>query len=247
MSTRSPVNPRRLLAITACCMALLAAPAHAERVWPKLTPPAGARTWSAGDAIDANGLPMRVGGFVSDRSLSEVTRFVRHVLGGPVVANHRGDRLILGRAEGGFYLTVQLEPAGGGTRALVAVTDLQSAAHGREQARAVAQRWLQRLPAGSRVLSHTAARDGGRLWSQWVYGNGASAALNGQALKALLHQDGLRLEHESAAGPTPGAAPGARLMLFKGAGREATAVIGRLPDGRASVVLSTVTALETME
>ncbi len=241
------MHPLHALVLAWCGAALLAAPAHAERAWPSVEPPAGARAWSVGDALELNGLPMRIRGFVSDRSLNEVARFVRQGLGAPVVESRLGERLILGRADGGFYLTVQLERLDGGTRALVAVTDLESAARPRERREAIAQRWLQRLPAGSRLLSHSASRDGARLSSQLVYGNGASPALNGQALVALMREDGLRLERESVADPMSHAAPGGRLMLFKGAGKEATAVIGRLPDGRASVVLSTVTALEAMK
>ena len=52
----------------------------------------------------------------------------------------------------------------------------------------------------------------------------------------------------------PGAAPRCgysahtanRVLLFKGGGKEVTAVIVRLPDGRTSVVLNTVTTMETM-
>ena len=137
---------------------------------------------------------------------------------------------------------MQLESVAGGTRALVAVSDLESAARYREQAQRPTQAWLQRLPADSRILSQTVSRDGKRLSSQLVYSNGAGGALNGRALTALMQEDGLQLQHDA----TTGTASDGRVMWFKGVGKEATAVIGRLPDGRSSVVLNTVTALEVM-
>lgn len=223
---------------TACCGAallLLSAPARAERAWPQLALPADAQAWPVGEHFSANGVPLRVRGFLSARPLDALVREMRQTLGEPVVESRVGDKRILGRAEAGFYLTVQLEPAAGGTRALVAVADLETARRQRSSTQAFTQRWLQRLPAGSQILSHSSARDGERLSTQLVYRNGASAALNGQALTTVLAQDGLEPARDADAG-------GERVLLFKGPGQEASAVIVRLPDGQSSVVLNTVSA-----
>ncbi len=247
MNTRPSTHKVRHLAVAiGGCAVLLGVPARAERVWPGIDLPAHAQNWSLGDALEVGGVPMRIRGFLSDRPRDEVARSLRQGLGRPMVESRVGDKLILGRADGGFYLTVQLESVAGGTRAWVAVSDLESATRHRERAQSHAQAWLQRLPADSRILSQTASRDGQRLSSQLVYSNGAGAALNGRALTALMQEDGLLLQHEAAADAAPHVAPDGRVMWFKGAGKEATAVIGRLPGGRSSVVLNTVTALETM-
>lgn len=243
MSTRLSTHKARHLAVAIGGWAvLLGVPARAERAWPVVDLPAHAQNWSVGDALEVGGVPMRIRGFLSDRPRDEVARSLRQSLGRPMVESRLGDKLILGRADGGFYLTVQLESVAGGTRALVAVSDLESAARHREQAQRPTQAWLQRLPADSRILSQTVSHDGKRLSSQLVYSNGAGGALNGRALTALMQEDGLQLQHDA----TTGTASDGRVMWFKGVGKEATAVIGRLPDGRSSVVLNTVTALEVM-
>lgn len=248
MSATPSMHPVRCLAVAWSCMALLAAPAQAERAWPSVELPTHARSWSVGDGLEVNGMPMRIRGFVSDRPLGEVARVLRQGLGAPVVENHRGDQLIMGHADRGFFTTVQLERVSGGTRGLVAVADLEGAVRGREQAQRQAQRWLRRLPPDSSILSQTSSRDGPRLSSQLVFSNGAGGALNSQALTALMRQDGLRLEHEAMADTAMDTAmdtaPQARVLWFKGVGQEATAVIGRLPDGRVRVVLNTVKRLE---
>ena len=228
---------------TACCggaVLLLSAPARAERAWPQLALPADAQAWPVGEHFSANGVPLRVRGFLSARPLDALVREMRQRLGEPVVESRVGGQRILGRAEAGFYLTVQLAPVAGGTRALVAVADLDTARRQRAATQALAQRWLQRLPAGSQILSHSRARDGARLSTQLVYRNGASAALNAQALTATLAQDGLAPESGAHAG-------GERVLLFKGPGQEASAVIGRLPGGQSSVVLNTVSAARAEE
>lgn len=236
-------SPTLALALASGCAALLVCAAAraqgTERAWPSLDLPADAQAWTVGERFSAQGVPLRVRGFLSARPLAEVARDMRLRLGEPVVLSRVGEQTILGRAQAGFYLTVQLAPVAGGTRALVAVADLQTAHRQRAATQAHTQRWLRRLPAGSQILSHSSARDGARLSTQLVYRNGASAALNAQAIEQLLAQDGLVLQRSvDAAGVVP-AAPGERVLLFQGRGQEASAVIVRLPDGQSSVVLST--------
>jgi hypothetical protein len=237
MSARPFLTRWRPLATACCCGAalLMSAPARAERAWPQLALPADAQAWSVGEQFSANGVPLRVRGFLSPRPLDALVREMRQQLGEPVVHSRVGNKVILGRAEAGFYLTLQLEPVAGGTRALLAVADLETARRQRPATQAFTQRWLQRLPAGSQILSHSSARDGALRSTQLVYRNGASAALNSQALAAVLAQDGLEPARDADTG-------GDRVLLFKGPGQEASAVIVRLPDGQSSVVLNTVSA-----
>ncbi len=243
--------PALVLPVAAVCASLLMAPALAQRAWPTLPMPDDAQTFTAGDELGVNGIPMRIRGFLSARPAHELAQWFRSSLSGTVVESRIGDKLILGQAKGAFYVTVQLEQVAGGTRGLVSTTDFKSAAERREQTQEHKQRWLQRLPAGSRILSHVGTQDDRRLSSQLVYSNGTSEAFNVEALKALMREDGLRLQHE--AGGDSGrysngdsALAASRVLFFQGDGKEATAVIVRLPDGRASVVLNTVTTMETM-
>lgn len=237
----------------AVCTSLLAAPAPAlaQRAWPSVALPGDAQVFSAGEELGVNGTPMRIRGFLSTRSTRDVAEWFRSSLGGTVVENRVGPKLILGQARGDFYVTVQLEPVAGGTRGLVATSDLKTAVEQREQTQADTQRWLLRLPAGSRILSRVGSQDGARLSSQLVYSNGVGEDRNGEVLRDVMREEGLRLEREAVGGSQGkdgdnGAPAAGRVLFFKGGGKEATAVISRLPDGRTSVVLNTVTTLETL-
>lgn len=234
---------RRLVDCLVAASCALAASAWAQRAWPTVALPEDARPFAIGDELGVNGMPTRIRGFLSARPVGDVTRAMRAGLGGAVVESHRGEKVILGQPRGDFYVTVQLEAVQGGTRALVSTTDLKASAQQREQTQADTRRWLQRLPAGSRVLSQVGARDGERFSSQLIYSNGASDAVNGEALKSLMQEDGLRFEREAEV-PAKAESPGARVLLFKGPAKEATAVIGRLADGSASIVLNTVTTMQ---
>jgi hypothetical protein len=228
------MNARRCTVLLCLC-AGAALPVRAERAWPTLALPADAQVWAVGEQLSANGVPMRVRGFLSPRPPAELARRLREGLGEATVQSRLGDRLILGRAERGFYLTVLLDAVPGGTRALVAVADLQTALRERGRTQSQARRWRERLPAGSQLLSHTQARDGARWSTQIVYRNGVSAERNAQALTAWLLQDGLEPQptlHDPASG--------AQVLLFQGRGQEASAVITRGPRGQAQVVLNTV-------
>ena len=67
---------------------------------------------------------MQVRGFVSPEPVAELAARFRASLGSPLVTSQHGGKTILGQARGGYYLTVQLETAGSGTRGLVAQTDV---------------------------------------------------------------------------------------------------------------------------
>lgn len=220
--------------------ALLGTPARAEHRWPEPAWPAAVSRWPIVDEVELNGVPLRVQGLRTTLSADALAAALRRGLGGAVVEGRQGPQRLLGHAQGGFYTTVQIvggETAAGGARALLVTADLARGAAQREPQRALVQRWLQRLPPGSRVLSHTRARDGGRWSTQLVYSNGLSEALNTRALGTAMEALGMAPRLRSANG---------RVLLFEGRGREAMAVIGRLPDGRASVVLATVNPPEPL-
>src|SRR3989442_6030678 len=84
------------------------------QAWPTVALPEDARAFSVGEQIVANGTPMRVQVFISNRSPAEVAAWFRHSLGEPIVENKVQDKLVLGRQAGDFYETVQLETSAGG-------------------------------------------------------------------------------------------------------------------------------------
>ena len=238
-------------ALLACLWAANAAVAAA---WPQIAMPPGVRTFTVGEQIAANGLPMRVQGFVvKDMEVAALADWFRRSLGQPLVEDRLGNKLILGRAQEGYYLSVQLEAAGpdgrGGSRGLLAVSDLLALNQGRDSYEAKLQRWMQRWPSGSQVISRTSSTDRGRAALHVVLQNGHSESLNREALIDVMKQDGFALAREASAEAAltrqAQALPyGGKAYFFNGNGKEAIATIARDGQGHTTVVLNTSATLE---
>ena len=194
---------------------------------------------------------MRLRGFVSALSVRDIADGFRQSLGKPLVENTLGNKLVLGRAQGEHYLSVQIEPARAGSRGIVAVTDLQAAHANRSAAQASRERWLARLPPGSRLISQMESQDAGRLSLHIVFTNSQDEALNRDRLVSVLTDEGLALEREGSPDPRaamrrPDGFAESRLLFFKGVSKEAMATVYRQGAGQTTVVLNISTSLERM-
>ena len=233
------------------CATLLALPVHADG-WPTVSVPKGLTTFDIGQQVSVNGLPMQLRGFVSARAARELADAFRHSLGKPLVEHMLGGKLVLGRREGEHYLSVQIESvANGGSRGIVAVTHLKAAYDNQAPTHDNMQRWLVRLPAGSRLLSQMESEDAGKLSRHLIISNSQDEALNRDHLVSLLAEEGLRLEREGApdvqsAARMNDSLAASRLLFFKGADKEAIATLRRDGDGQTTVVLNIITSLERM-
>ncbi len=244
---------RRLLPVlAACALALAGACAQARNDWPKVALPDDAKVFPIGEQVAVNGMPMRMQGFVSKASPAESAAWFRRSLGKPLVENTVGKKLVLGRAQGPYYISVQLEalgPSHPGTRALVAVSDLTAAYERRDDTKAASERLLARLPAGTHLVSKMSSGDGGKSASYVVLTNSFELALNRERLIGMLREDGYALEREALADTPPGqpsqvGLDAGKTLFFKGAGKEAIAVISRDLSGKTTLVLNTVTFME---
>lgn len=223
--------------------------AAAQERWPGVIFPKAARPFHIGEQLTANGLPMHLQGFVSDSSPAELLQDFRQSLGKPLVESVASGKRILGRAEGRYYLTVQIESAGSGSKGLVAITDLKGMHESRIESQDQDSRWLRRLPSGSTIASRMASADGGKSAGHLVIVNGHGESLNRDALVSLMGDDGFRLERETtqddnaAAGMRSHLSNG-KVLFFKGEGKDAMAVIVRDAQGRSSIVLNIIAAIE---
>lgn len=237
-------SPLRQLAILLASLSMAThASAHNDLAWPKIPLPDHVDMFEVGKEIVVNGMPMRVQGFVAQATPAEVAASMRKLLGSPLVEDHLGATLVLGRSQGLHYITVQLAPLGTGTRALIAITT--PSANMQDQANAVAdRRLLAALPAGSTLVNHTSSVDGAVRAEQTAVVNSHGIDINGKYLKRMLHAEGFTLEREARA--MPGAQGykstlrDTRMMFFKRAGTEAVAVIARDDKGQSVVVLNRV-------
>lgn len=240
----------------ACALLLLACgTAAAQPVWPAVNLPSDAAVFPVGGQMMVGGLPVRMQSFLLRKSPVEAADWFRRSLGKPLMEDMVGDKLVLGRGEGRFYISVQLEVAsadGKSTRGTVAVSDLQEAAEKRDSTKALNDRLLSRLPGGTKLLSQMSSNDLGKLSSYVVAENGHSETLNRDRLVETMRADGYALEREGrldepAAKALPDPMRRGRTLFFKGAGKEALAVIRASGNGNTSIVLNTVTTMERVK
>jgi hypothetical protein len=237
----------------AVCAAVSGAPGNSVSDWPDTALPPGAEPYAIGEQLNVNGLPMRLRGFSTTSSPALTAAWFRDHLPRPLMENRAGDRLVLGRASGNYYITVQLSPQGAGTNGLVAVTDVRASLGGRATTRAANDKLLSALPSGTQVLNSMTSIDAGRNATFVVLANTYSEDANRERLQQMLRRDGYELERESRAADAgaaalaalPRGAAGGRTMFFSGKRREAVAVISRMPDNRVVIVLNTITSIET--
>lgn len=231
-------------------LCLSAAFAHAQPVgtWPELKLPKSMQLFNMGQQVSLNGLPMNLKGFVSATPFAELAEDVRLSLGKPFVENRLGNQLILGRATSAFYISVQIESTGSGSRGVVAVTDLQSAYESKEFTTQEQQRWLRRLPVGSQVISQLKSSDKTQRSFQIIFTNLQAETSNRDRLKTILEEEGLNFEREGLSdgevGGTANDRARGRALFFKGTGKEAIATIHRNPKGETVTVLNIVTFIE---
>lgn len=239
--------PLTRAALSALCLFALQSPASADAAWPQIPLPRNAAAFSVGERMLINGQPLQMKGFTANESRDQLADWFRRSLGQPLVENRIGNKLILGKPSGDYYLTVQLESSGNRTRGLAAITHLKAAAEQYEETRAGTDYWLQRLPSGSRLLSHMSSEDRGKRSRHLVVVNEHSEQANCDNLTALLKEQGLILERLSRPADAPNRlsapSPGdARALFFKGEGKEGMATVARNRQGQTIVVINTVSS-----
>lgn len=219
------------------CMCLVAQ-AHE---WPVIELPPRADTFAVGDQFTANGLPMRAKGFrTKDMQLAQAVEWFKRSLGQPLVENKFGTKVILGRAQGGYYVTVQIENMRDdgfeGVKGMVAVSDVAAFNASKSQQAIDVSRWLDRWPSGTQEMNRMVSQDFQKKSVYVSLRNGHSVELNRQALIDVLQQDGLALERESV-----GVVSDRMSLYFKGLQKEAIATIAKTKQGNTEIVINTIT------
>lgn len=202
--------------------------------WPLISIPDNVSTFPIGQQLTANGVPMRLQGLSSNDNQARVAARFRLSLGTPLVENAGATGLVLGRAQDGYYLTVNLQAAGSGTRGWIAVSQLAGTAA--TQARAAAD-ILSSFPAGSRLVSQTSSVDAGKKASHILITNAFDTALNVEHIKTMMRRDGMRLEREKESNIDR--QDGGRFLFFKNRDQEATAGVYRSSTGQSLIIVNT--------
>lgn len=235
-------------AITAALTALSVGAAAQERAWPVLPAPDHLDSFKVGSHMELDGLPVRIQGYVVDRSAAQLNQWYRERAGGRWVENMVGNKTVLGQRRGDHFITVELEPmlgnlSGSTTKVVTAIVDLgrptiAPPASGRD----AFGDWAGRLPATSQVLSHLTDSDATHDSLHLVAVNGQSVAFNAQHFLHEFRRMGWR--HEAGAGAgvertlwAEKSVAAQEKLAFAGPGAEAVVVLGRDPAGRSTVVL----------
>ena len=211
--------------------------------WPQVRVPRQIETFDVAQEVNVNGTRARIRGFVSPATPSELAVAFRQLFGQPLMEDRRGDKLILGRGQGRYYVTVQLDPLGSGTRGVIAVT--RPPVDREEPADAgIARRLLSAMPPGSTLASHTSSIDGKTRADHDAIVNSHSIGINSEYVRRMLRADGFVLERESGSLPAMRAgshiAPDARTLFFKRPGAEAIAVLFSSENKQSVIVLNRV-------
>lgn len=250
---RCVASRRRLAAaLTAVVLLLDAASSVAAQSaadWPQVRLPEGVSIFPIGDRMTIGGMPMHVVGFVSPMPPGRLLGAMRQSLGQPLVESVSQSRPVLGRAEGRFYITVQVTASGEGSRGIVSVAD-RGPVPGMSRDIAAASRWLERLPSGSSITSNVSSEDAGKSARHLVVTNGHAESVNRDAVMQLMQQDGFRLERETRADAAirrdlPAQFADATALYFTAPSKQAVAVIVR-ENGRTALILNTITDLQAM-
>jgi hypothetical protein len=217
--------------------------------WPVLAIPKGIEQFDMGGEMVVNGLPLRMQGLLSTKSPSQVAALLRSSLGQPLVEDTQGAKLVLGRSMGEFYATVQIEPAGSGTRGLVAVTRLRTAISERAKIKDEDQKTLLRFPSGSRLVNRIHSTNGNQRDEYLVLTNTHSPEFNIESVTRTLGAEGYALERMSEPVRVENTALSQTVrsgtsLQFKRTNREAVVMIYREAGGDTAIVLNTVTFLE---
>jgi hypothetical protein len=240
---------RALLSIAAALMAH--AQAHAA-AWPEVALPSSAAIVDMGQQVTAQGMPMRLTGFAAGESPAVLAAWFHKHLDKPLMENKLGNKLVMGRRHGGYYITIQLEGLPQGTRGLVAVTDMEGAMRQRGATAALRERYLAQLPQGSRVISFLSSSERGVASLLLAVNNSYSEDVNRDRVRQLMRDEGLEFEREAkpeeyGGRPLPAGAVNGSTLFFKGRGKDAMAVICRDREGRVTVVLNTTSHMEQLK
>lgn len=255
-SLRCPSRARACAVAAALLLAGATCAAAPAASWPSVALPSGAKPFQIGEQLSVGGYPMRLQGFVTNTAPLETADWFRRSLGQPLVEDVVQDKLVLGQARGGYYVSVMLEalPNGrSGTRGTVTVSDLKTAYDRRDATRAVNERLLARLPYGTRLVTQMTSTERGKATAYVLAENGQSLQLNRDYLVDKLQAEGYVLERE--ARPDPRQAPAlpetlaaGRTLFFKGKNKEAMAVIRpAIKEGYTSIVIQTTNLVEAIK
>lgn len=200
--------------------------------------PPGASSFEVGQSMDVGGLALRIRGFVTQDSPERVLAAVRALAEGqPIAESTWQGRRVLGWLEAEHYVTVQVQPAGGGgSRGLWTAVPVRDSLRALAPSAAAPEAgWF---PVGSDLSPAVRSRDGaleGRVLQAF---NGHSTQVNADHLVRRLQAAGYHPEGPASTPSRSEPEADGAVLLFRGAqGAQATVLLRRDAPGRTSITL----------
>ncbi|MDI1260151.1 hypothetical protein [Aquabacterium sp.] len=219
--------------------------ADQPQVWPTVQLPADAESIGISDRMLANGVPMRTSSFAAKGDVATAVAWFKARLGSPLTEDRLGNKTILGRPEGNYYITIQLEPIDTGVLGLIGVSDMRYALTQQSRSHDAKDAWIRDLPSGTKVLNLLVSQDDGKSSTYLLASNQQSDSLNAERATRALERRGFAVERRVnlEKGATVNGSVitvSGRAVLFKSADREATLMAFHDESGKAAVVINTV-------
>lgn len=139
----------RCLVLAACLVPGLASAAS----WPQPPIPPQTSTADVARHIVFNGLDMRAQVFRSEHDQKDILAFYRKAWGKDMVVNRLGGSQVIGHAEGDYFITVNVNAAGRGSKGTIGIVDVSSAPDHFEPGKGLPH------PMGSKVFNDIAYPD----------------------------------------------------------------------------------------
>lgn len=243
------IQLRRATASWLCSLALVsAAHAHAQTTWPTLPEPPHLEKFDIANQMQLNGLPLKIQGFVSDRSVSDLNRWYRDQISGHFVENKIQTKTILGQKLKDHFLAIEMDPllsqgSGNTTKVIVSLMQLKAPAPESKSPMRSLSDWANRLPLNSRLLSTMTNQDEGYSSVHIIGTNGHSRIVNTKHF----HQEFRRLGYHRVDTGFPATSstilngeknPTEDVLIFTSGSTEAVVVIGRNQQSETTIVMN---------
>ncbi len=201
--------------------------------WPVISFPQQVAVFQIADEIEVNGMLMRLTGFTSNLSQSEIVAGFKHQLSAQVVETTVRGIPVLGWADREFYVTVQVEPTNAGARGVLAITRRMQSLQQIDDAKRAIDKLIVSLPPGTKIINRTVSAKYGSRAETVVAMNDASLSYNSERISEMLRGYGLMLEQSNP--PKM-----ANTLLYRGQNKEGAVVIRSTPSG-SSIIFMTIT------
>ena len=209
-------------------VALIAMLAAGQAVaWPAVPLPEHSQGEWVTRHMNYNGLNMRASRFVTPLGMDDVKRFYQGLWGADHVQNTIMGKTVLGHAEGGHFITVELKPLGGSTEGVIGVLEMVEGKLDFTMGEGFA------MPGGSQIYNDIRYLDGAKPVRVLGLNNSHTLLANHQFYHNQLRMQGWRILSD------PNACRGttnACIASFERKGQTMTLVISRDSPGTSHVV-----------